>query len=297
MIRDLDEGEIRALHFELLLKDIIATAERLPPFPDVAWKVAALIRKSAPAKEIEAVIRSDPRISAGVLTLGQSGHYGRNARLGSVEDAVVLLESGKLVEIILSASASRYFEGEGGEQEMKHTGVWKHSVAAGVAAEITARKLKDRKALTVFTASLLHDIGKTVLDLYKKIYIDSRICEAARENAPLIDLESTALGINHQELGEHICRRWRFPPEVVSAVGNHHCPEKAASDPHIAAMVHAANVMARAAEKNRDTESVTLEPARDPFFIRLGISEKMTAEIMEELELAMDDIHLFLVSC
>jgi len=103
MIRELNEHEIRALHYELLLKDILAMAERLPPFSDVVWKVMPLIRKMAPIKEIEAVIKYDQAIAARVLALSQSSFYGRRSKVSSLQDAIRVLGEHKLVQVIMTA--------------------------------------------------------------------------------------------------------------------------------------------------------------------------------------------------
>ena len=51
MVRELSGHEIDALHYELLIKDIIAAAEKAPPFPDVAWKIVSLVKSMAPIRE------------------------------------------------------------------------------------------------------------------------------------------------------------------------------------------------------------------------------------------------------
>ena len=47
-------------------EEILKAAERLPPFPAVIWKVTALLRRMAPVREVEAVIKYDPAIAAKV---------------------------------------------------------------------------------------------------------------------------------------------------------------------------------------------------------------------------------------
>ncbi len=295
MVRELDEFEVKALHYELLLKDIITTAEKLPAFPDTAWKVMALIKKAGPPNEIESLLKQDRMIAAGVLALSQSGYYGRNYSIGSLQDAVLLLSGEKLIEMILASSAARYFAGEISGEEMHHRKLWQHSVATALSGEKLARLLKQKKTMTVYIASLLHDIGKTVLDLYARIYLQANLKQLRGEKNSQVEIETKALGINHQELGRLILRRWKFPPEVVAAVGNHHTPESAPFERHIAATVYAANRIVNAYEQN-DEQDGPFDPENDPVLKKLGVNEEILREVRAELEIAMDDINMFLLS-
>lgn len=116
--------------------------------------------------------------------------------------------------------------------------------------------------MTVYIASLLHDIGKTVLDLYARIYLQANLKQLRGEKNSQVEIETKALGINHQELGRLILRRWKFPPEVVAAVGNHHTPESAPFERHIAATVYAANRIVNAYEQN-DEQDGPFDPEND----------------------------------
>lgn len=55
-----------------VLEKVLASAEKLPPFPDVVGKVLPLIQRMAPVNEIETVIKYDQAITAKVLAMSQS---------------------------------------------------------------------------------------------------------------------------------------------------------------------------------------------------------------------------------
>ncbi|NLI81794.1 MAG: HDOD domain-containing protein [Deltaproteobacteria bacterium] len=293
MIRELNDHEVNALHYELLLKDIVATAEKLPPFPDIVWKVMPLIRNMAPIEEIEKVIRFDQVITARVLTLSQSAYYGRRSKISSLQDAILVLGGQRLVQVIMIACAARYFQGSVSGYNLNERELWEHSVATALVSEKLARRLRLKKALTIYTASLLHDIGKTVLDLYAKIYLHSSLSEITNDGIDLIDMERKALGIGHQELGELIARRWQFPPEVVLAIGHHHSPDKSPSDKDIVTAVYISNAIVNGAKRDENGhESVRLD--EDPYFIRMGVDRAMVDRFHGELEKDMEEIRLFL---
>jgi putative nucleotidyltransferase with HDIG domain len=295
MIRELNEHEIRALHYELLLKDILAMAERLPPFPDIVWKVMPLIRKMAPLKEIEAVIKYDQAIASRVLALSQSAFYGRKTRVGSLQDAIRVLGEQKLVQVIMTACAARYFHSRKSKYDPDERQLWEHSVAAALMGEMMARHLRHPKMLTVYTAALLHDIGKTVLNMYAKIYLGTSLSKMRLEGMELIDSERRALGIDHQELGEIIARRWRFPSDVIVAIGHHHCPQKARNDQFTAAIVYAANKLVTSMHMGEDLDG-TFDPAEDLVFKRLAITPRIVENLKRQLSEGIGEVIHFLTT-
>jgi putative nucleotidyltransferase with HDIG domain len=295
MIRELNDNEIRALHYELLLKDILAMAERLPPFPDIVWKVVPLIRKMAPAKEIERIIKYDQTITARIIALCQSAYYARRHAVSSLQDAIVILGDQRLVQVIMMACAARYFHGRASKYDPSERELWQHSVETALMAEMIARHISHQKILTVYTASLLHDIGKTVLDLYAKIYLGSSLSQVREPGVQFIEAERRAYGIDHQELGEIITRRWRFPQEVVVAIGHHHCPEKARTDRTIAEIVYAADrIVTDLKRDDRTTEP--FEPEKDAIFLKLGVTSHHADDFGAKLAEAMEGIVQFLTA-
>lgn len=293
MIRPMSHNEVKALHYELLLKDILASAEKLPPFPDVAWKVLSLIRKTAPVNEIENVIRYDPVITARVISLSQSPLYGRRHKIGSLSDAIFILGNQKLIQVIMASCAARYFYGGKAGVNPAERQLWEHSVATAVMGEMLAQGFKMKRVLTVYTASLLHDIGKTILNQYSRIFMQYQ--DGMLQGAAFVSAERSTLGIDHQELGEKIARRWRFPDEITSAIGCHHSPEQAKSDKDIALVVYAANRIVNAMDEELSRLN-PLVPEDDPTFVHLGLSQSIVTNLQARLTESLEGIQQFLSS-
>jgi putative nucleotidyltransferase with HDIG domain len=295
MIRPMSHNEVKALHYELLMKDILASAEKLPPFPDVAWKVLSLIRKTAPVNEIEDVIRYDPIITARVISLSQSPLYGRRHKIASLSDAIFILGNQKLIQVIMASCAARYFFGGKAGINSTERQLWEHSVATAVLGEMLAQGFKMKRVLTVYTASLLHDIGKTILNQYSRVFMQSQFQDGKLEGANFVSAERSTLGIDHQELGEKIARRWRFPEEITSAIGCHHCPDKAKTDKDIAYVVYAANRIVNAMDEEQ-AQMNPFVPEEDSAFIHLGLSQSIVANLQRRLTESLEGIQQFLTS-
>jgi putative nucleotidyltransferase with HDIG domain len=280
MIRELSEHEIDALHYELLVKDIVAVAEKLPPFPDIAWKVSHLVKTMAPVKEIEDLIKYDQAITAKILKLGNSVYYGRQYSIRSLKDAILLLGNKRLIQVVITACASRYF---GGRRSRDDRQLWEHSVTTALMSEIVSRKFNRGGVLTLYTAALLHDIGNTVLSVYFRIYRQSHLRKLWSE-CDAISAERRALGIDHQELGGIIARNWKFPADISAAIEHHHNPEKAVHYWEITSMVYLADLMAVSfEERNAKLPDRGIDPEADPILKKLSITRKMIDDFQAEL--------------
>jgi putative nucleotidyltransferase with HDIG domain len=293
VIRQMSGNEVKALHYELLLKDILASAERLPPFPDVVWKVMALLRKTAPVQEIEHVIQYDPAITARVLMLSQSAFYGRKTRVSSLREAILVLGNQKLMQVVLTSCASRFFQKGANASESHERELWYHAVATAVTGETFARQIKHKKVLTIYTACLLHDIGKTVLSQYAKVYLHLRMDNSKLDGKELISAERRALGIDHQELGELIAQRWQFPKEVVEAIGHHHNPEDFSEDGDLATITYLSDKIVNDMD-HEYAEVNPLEPAEDPVFVQWKIDREAIERLQNKIVDSMEGIQHFL---
>ncbi len=303
MVRIPSAHEVEAFRYESLQKEIFAAAEKLPPFPDVVWKVIPLIRNMAHVSEIEAVIAYDPAISARVLSLSQSSYYARRRRVDSLSDAVGVLGGRRLIQVILTACANRYFSGETGRTDPNERQLWEHSVTVALGVEMLALRHGRSDALKMYLAGLLHDIGKTVLNSYLKIYGNSAPGEAdipGSDSLHSLDAEHRILGVDHQTLGRAIALRWRLPGEVTMAIGYHHSPGNAPNNSDFARMVYVADRLARTMNGPRSDngpQSGANQPgalADDEIFAQFGISAPVADEMRAQLEEAVEGVRRFL---
>jgi len=286
MIRELSEHEINALQYELRVKDIVAAAEKLPPFPDMAWKVSYLVKTMAPVQQIEDIIKYDQAITAKILKLGNSVYYGRQYGVRSLRDAILLLGNKRLIQVVVTACASRYF---GGRRSREDRRLWEHSVTSALLSEIISRRLNKSGVLTLYTAALLHDIGSTVLSVYFKMYRQSHMRRLWVES-DTISAERRALGIDHQELGGIIARNWKFPPDISAAITHHHDPEKAEHYREITSLVYLADLVAVSIESNAALPGIRMDPEADPILKKLRITRKMIDDFESELGSGVKDV-------
>lgn len=276
-----------------ILEKVLASAEKLPPFPDVVGKVLPLIQRMAPVNEIETVIKLDQAITARVLAMSQSPYYAVRQPVRSLRDAIISLGQRQLIQIITLACSSRYFRGDGSGYDLREGELWQHAVAVALMAELVAQRTGLGDPFAVYTAALLHDIGKTLLSLYVKNYYDAILPLVQNEKLPFVEAERRVFGIDHQSLGATIARRWRFPPGVITAIGYHHYPNEASDSREIAATVYVANRMVSAMGIGCGLDGF-LQPNQDQVFVELGITTRMVEQFMATLLVALEDTRAFL---
>jgi putative nucleotidyltransferase with HDIG domain len=277
------------------LSEIMAAAEKLPPFPDIIWRVTPLIRRMAPVAQIEDVIKYDQAITARVLALSQSSQYARRGGGSTLRDAITTLGDDQLLEVIITACASRYFTGNASGYDLREGELWEHAVSVGLLAEIVSKRLGWKNTLTAYTAGLLHDIGKTVLNYHVKTYFDSILTLVRESKLSFLDAEREVLGVDHEQLGGIIAKNWRFPRDITTAIEYHHRPDQATEYQPIVALIYIVNRMVSALGIGCGVDGF-LQPNQDQAFVQLGITSRMVEEFLIDLVEAQERTKQFLLT-
>ena len=108
-------------------------------------------------------------------------------------------------------------------------------------AELISQEKKIKNPDTVFTAGLLHDIGKVILDQYAFEKFNLIMDRVLNENAPFLDAENEIFGYNHAQIGGIIARKWDLPEVLVEAISFHHQPQEAKENLEVVSVVHIAD--------------------------------------------------------
>jgi putative nucleotidyltransferase with HDIG domain len=161
--------------------------------------------------------------------------------------------------------------------------MWRHAMAVSVAAEMLVRELNIPAADVVFTAALLHDIGKPVMGSFVKDDL-KKIEAATSRETPFEVAEQIVLGTNHAEVGALILKKWSFPPQIVEAVQFHHSPADSSVRTSIIDIVHVADVLSLMLGIGIGREGLQYEPSVD-VTRRLGLKpfqlEKVASQTLQ----------------
>ena len=226
------------------LDEFINTVKQLPPAPGVLPELLALLnRPNIDASKIVRLISFDPGMSVAVLQATNSAFFATGSPTADIQEAVQRLGFAQIYQIVCAVTGGKSLAPAQQGYGIDRGELWKHSVTAAVAAQLIARR-KGEDENTVFTATLLHDIGKVVLSEALTKKYDRVIEEVEKNQLSLQEAEKKLLGVEHAEIGGRLLARWKFPSNVVSAVWFHHNPKAAAPSEKLAAYVYLGDLVA-----------------------------------------------------
>ncbi|MFZ5773227.1 MAG: HDOD domain-containing protein [Thermodesulfobacteriota bacterium] len=227
---------------EIRLSDLRRKIDKLKPVSEIARQVISRIEyATCDINELEKIIMRDQALTANVLKICNSSYYGLQQQISSIAKAVIFLGLKTLKNIVLTACIYRLYEDTLCGYSGKRGELYKHSVCCAIVAELIAKQknLEDPKA--VFTAGLLHDIGKVILDQYVFERFNLIMDKVINEKRSFVAAEKELLGYDHTEVGGIVADDWRLPPFLVKAISSHHLPEGGGEYAEIVAAVHIAD--------------------------------------------------------
>ena len=199
---------------------------RLPAFPATVHKVTALINNpDSSLSELVEVIRLDQAITANILRMCNSAYFGLRHKVDNVHDAIMYLGKQNVVRAVMTAGMSSFFKDTPG-YESEATDLWEHAVGTALMSQILARKILKCEDPQLFTAALLHDIGKIILgEFVSEKYREIKNSMSVR-SCSFLEAEEEVLGMNHAEIGGVITAAWHFPQDIQQAIAYHHRPDR-----------------------------------------------------------------------
>jgi HD-like signal output (HDOD) protein len=110
-------------------------------------------------------------------------------------------------------------------------------------AEKIAAATKIASPAIAYTAGLLHDIGKVVLDQYIAGNYPLLYREFQEKSAELIAVETKILGMDHTGAGRLLAEKWSLPDHLTDAIGFHHRPEESLEHRTLTTIVYLADLL------------------------------------------------------
>ncbi len=189
--------------------------------------------------EVVEIIAYDPALTAKLLQICNSAFFGQKAEVNSVAEAVnrVGYQSVYLLAAMINGSGCFPSPSPPGVDGAK---LWQHSVRAAFLAKFVAESAGMDGNL-LFTAGLLHDVGKVILAQEQKP--DAGGLFRRPSDAASLASEKAIFGCNHSEVGAALLERWKLPAQLIVAVRHHHEPAAAQGFKPIAACVALGNLI------------------------------------------------------
>lgn len=247
-----------------LAESLVAEVGGLVSPPDICLRVAELVQaEDTSADQIGEIIVRDPNLTARLLRLVNSAHYGLRGRVDTVTRAITMIGLRELYHLVLAVSAVKSFSSIPNTLVNMDT-FWRHSIFAGLIARSLARSARVLHPERLFITGLLHDIGSLVLYFRLHELSHELLVQADGDEEVLYRAEIESLGFSHADLGSLLLRQWGLPEPMQEAVRLHHDPLAAPNSTVDAALLHVANLLANRSEIGGFCEQPKRGLAPDP---------------------------------
>lgn len=201
-------------------------AYQLQPLPQSLNRLAALVAESEPdLRAIVQVIQFDPVITGKMLHVANSAYSGSRTAVATVKEAVVRLGSGCILRLIVGTCARPLLERALPAYGFSKGELWRHSTLSALAAEVLTGYCTATVPPAAFTAALLHDLGKLILDPFLTPDLLALLRRTMDEGGlTLHEAEREVLGVHHGEVGGLIAQHWKLPDKILDGITYHHTP-------------------------------------------------------------------------
>jgi putative nucleotidyltransferase with HDIG domain len=139
-----------------------------------------------------------------------------------------------------------------------------------------------------YTAGLLHDIGKAVLDqhMHAKRPLFYRYVQIAEVD--LIEAEKHFFGATHTEAGKELALSWSIPATLTDVIAHHHQPENAVVEPELTFLVYFADLIMSRFMVGQEMEKLNVDSLQSRLG-RIGMSPEQLPLLISRLPLALQD--------
>ena len=225
------------------LVQIMRTLRSMPPLPDVASRILAIVRN--PEYSIDglvAVVRTDPALTTRILKLCNSSLFGLSQPISSVSDAVAYLGSRNLVKLVLVSCTASYFKNLPPNPYADPGLLWQQTLACSTACQTLAERCGHGQPATAFTAGILHNVGR--IAMVQVVDAETLATAASMMLDPLaspLEVERKVIGLDHAAASGIVTESWNLPVELRRAARNHHDLSHVATDDDLTALLHVAD--------------------------------------------------------
>ena len=227
------------------IDDIISGIDTLTPIPPVAAQIMALAEdENSSMFDIADLIIHDPSITASLLKICNSAYFGLSRQIESVRDAITLLGLDQIVELVLLNGTAANFRDEPDGYGLGEGELWHHAVLSAHVAKVLAKNhgLENKKHL-IFTAALLKDIGKIIMGRFVAFSYEKINILVHSKGYSFNEAEKEIIGMNHEELGAEIGKKWRFGDKLIYIIRNHHMTDETCRNDPETALVYLADIV------------------------------------------------------
>ena len=218
--------------------------EELLPIPQTALKIIRMINDDSYSfREVSLEILQDQVLSARIIKMCNSVSIDPGMKVDSIKKALLRIGEKNLLLPALSFSLQNFITHAMQGYSLCKGSIFHHSVrTAGISGKLAAitGKVHPEQA---YTAGLLHDIGKVILDQYAYSTYPLLYRQLQIQGNNLASYEKTLFGIAHTEAGYLLACRWGMPECICETILHHHEPHEVKDNRCLTHLVYVADLI------------------------------------------------------
>ncbi|MBP7936007.1 MAG: HDOD domain-containing protein [Phycisphaerae bacterium] len=209
---------------------ILGRVREIQPLPGTVLKLITVVNDpKSTVEQIVETIRYDQAVTSQMLRIVNSAFFGLTRQVYSLSDAMRCLGTTKVLQLVMAVHTNTLLCKSQPGYGLPPGTLWKHSVGVAIACSSLSEHLDFNNKSLLFTAGLLHDIGKVILNEYVAEEF-AEIAQRVNENhLSFAEAEKQILGFSHDEIGGRVAEKWQLPEAITLGIRHHHNP--AALDP------------------------------------------------------------------
>jgi putative nucleotidyltransferase with HDIG domain len=226
------------------IQGLIKEIDNLKPIPQIAGRVMKMAEDpGCSLRDIADVILHDPLITANLLRICNAAYFGLPRQIDSVQDAITLLGLQKIVDLVLLKCCIQVLGRQQRGYGLHEGELWRTAVSGAVIARKISEREGTQSRQLIFTAALLKDIGKVILDRFVADSFEQIDDFIKNDGLSFNEAEKKAIGIDHAELGALVAKKWNLSPKMVYIIRNHHMSEESARKDFETSVVYLADTL------------------------------------------------------
>ncbi|MCK6265561.1 HDOD domain-containing protein [Vibrio sp. ZSDE26] len=215
---------------------LISRINELPRIESVLQELLDMVnRESIDFGELSRKMSMDQVLSARVLRMANSAHFGGVKGVSTINDAIVRVGAGAIRTLISSSILATTFPKL---ETLNLKDYWANTFEVSIIASAIAKSVQLDPNET-FTTGVLHNIGELMIhSLVPEQAVEIMARVDAGEN--VVKVQREVLETDSQQLGAELAKAWQFPPEMIDAIANVNHPGKAVESKKLACVLYLA---------------------------------------------------------
>jgi HD-like signal output (HDOD) protein/signal transduction histidine kinase len=262
----------------------LEASKNLPTLPHIILQLIEVCNQvTCTSKEIAEVIDKDLSLTAKVLRMVNSAHYGLPRKVTKIEQAISLLGTDAVKNVAISTAVYHVFDEAKDGPIFKMKVFWWHSLMCATVARLIAKKIMYASPDEAFLSGLLHDIGKLVLWVnFRKEY--ESILRSSQIHPDYILAEEMQFGATHCQVGAWLINQWHLQSFMGDAVLYHHASvDNILHSLPLVKIIYVANSLY---QEGQEGENIQFEIAKEVF----GFNRTEVEEIKQKAEEDVNEV-------